>query len=196
MIPTTWRSWRRKLAGTLAAAALATLAALPAHAEAWRPPIVVWTTRTAPVGFYFGPYFFTDAMGLTTFLSRFGREERTLSDAFGFKHLYFISRGVEVVATAEGQIMSFTFYTQEAPAIQGRAFGVAQVQTDTGLGAGNTWNDVWLVQGRPRRQKVDETGDKLYVLEYQLGSSHDLDFFFRHQRSKEKIVKFGIYPHR
>lgn len=170
----------------------ALLLATPAAAQTWQPPMVLWTH--AHPGFYFGPYYFSDAMPLTTFLARFGHNERTLTDAFGLKHMYFFSRGVELVATQEGKILSFTFYTQPTPAMQGYGFKPALIQTNTGLGPGNTWNDVWLVQGAPQRQKVDEQGDKLYVLEYHLDGSHDLDFFFKGKGSAEKIFKLGIYP--
>lgn len=165
-------------------------------AETWRPPMVVWTTHPGHVGFYFGPYFFSNTMSLTAFTKHFGKDERTLTDAFGLKHLYFLTRGLEVVATTSGQILSFTFYVDEGPGIQGKSFHPAIVQTDTGLGPGNTWNDVWLVQGRPQRQKTDETGDKLYVLEYHADATHDVDYFFKHQRSTDKIYKLGIYPRR
>jgi hypothetical protein len=180
----------------LAALLLLALLARPAAAEAWRPPMVVWTTKPAKVGFYFGPYFFSTTMGLTAFLGRFGRDERTLTDALGLKHLYFPTRGFELVATRGNQILGFTFYTQPAPAVRGMTFAVAQVVTDTGLGPGNTWNDVWTVQGKPHAQKVDETGDKLYILEYHVSPGQDLDYFFRQKDSRAPIVKLGLYPRR
>ena len=55
---------------------------------------------------------------------------------------------------------------------------------------------MWLVQGRPQRQKSDETGDKLWVLEYRLPNGHDLDFFFQRQDSKAPIYKIALYPRR
>ena len=92
----------------------------------------------------------------------FGKDERTLTDAFGLKHLYYFTRGIELTATPDGRIMSFTWYLQSTEAMDGRSFATAQLQTDTGLGPGNTWNDVWLVQGKPHRQKAggDGTADK------------------------------------
>ncbi|MDB5099895.1 MAG: hypothetical protein JWM80_4316 [Cyanobacteria bacterium RYN_339] len=175
---------------------LVALLAQPALAQTWRPPMVVWTTKPRQVGFYFGPYFFSAEMGLTQFLGRFGRDERTLTDSFGFKHLYFPTRGFELVATTANQILGLTFYTEEAAAPRGMHFQVAEVVTDTGLGPGNTWNDVWTVQGKPHLQKVDETGDKLYILEYHVSAKQDLDFFFRQKDSRAKIVKLGLYPRR
>ena len=158
--------------------------------------MVVWTTRPTQVGFYFGPHFFWDGMGLTTFLDRFGRDESTLTDALGFKHLFYYRRGLELTATTAGQILSFMWYMQPAPGGPDHAFFPAHVQTDTGLGPGNTWNDVWLLHGPPWRQKVDETGDRLYVLEYRLGDGHELDFFFRDKQSNDRIYKMGLYPRR
>jgi hypothetical protein len=180
----------------LAPLLLVALMARPAAAEAWRPPMVVWTTKPAKVGFYFGPYFFDTRLGLTTFLARFGRDERTMTDKLGFKHLYFPTRGFELVASSSNQILGFTFYAQEAPAVNGLRFQVADVVTDTGIGPGNTWNDVWTVQGPPHLQKVDETGDKLYILEYHVSPTQDLDYFFREKDSQARLVKLGLYPRR
>jgi hypothetical protein len=184
------------LGASLFPAALLLLPPGAAQAASWRPPMIVWTSRPTQVGFYFGPHFFSDAMGLTQFLERFGRDERTQTDSFGFKHLYFYERGLELTATSAGQILSFMWYLQPASGTHHHAFFPAQVQTDTGLGPGNTWNDVWLLHGPPTRQKVDELGDKLYVLEYRLGNGHDLDFYFRKRDSKERIYKLGLYPRR
>jgi hypothetical protein len=175
---------------------LVALMASPAMAQAWRPPMVVWTTKPRQVGFYFGPYFFSTGMGLTAFLNKFGRDERTLTDNLGLKHLYFPTRGFELVASPQNQILGFTFYAEETSGLRGMRFKPAEVLTDTGLGPGNTWNDVWTVQGPPHLQKVDETGDKLYILEYHVSGSQDLDFFFRQKDSGAKLVKLGLYPRR
>jgi hypothetical protein len=171
-------------------------AASPALAQSWRPPMVLWTTKPGHVGFYFGPHYFSDTMGLTAFLKRFGSDQRTLTDDLGFRHLYFFERGTEVVATRDNQILSFTFYCQESRSVRGFSFKPAQVITDTGLGPGNTWNDVWTVSGPPHDQKADELGDRLYILEYHLNARIDLDFFFKKKASKEPIYKMGLYQRR
>ena len=155
--------------------------------------MVIWTSHPVQAGFYFGPHFYFDGMRLDTFLARFGKDERTLSDGFGLKHLFYLGRGLEVTATSAGEVISYIFYLAPTAGPNGLDFTPADVQTDSGLGRGNTWNDVWLLHGKPQRQKVDEVGDKLYVLEYALDARHELDFYFDHKAFDAPIIRMGVF---